>query len=89
VAGLYYLDKSSVGLDTIFVILFFSDNPNEFCSKGGHASYGDAINYTMTFNETLNSTGNEYDQIDATYYMAYHSVCITSVACQEKSFVDN
>jgi hypothetical protein len=26
---------------------------------------------------------NEYDSITATYYMAYHSVCIESVECQE------
>ena len=36
--------------------------------KGGHASYGDALNYT--------SAGSEYESIKASYFMAYHSVCI-------------
>ena len=43
--------------------------------KGGHASYGDALNYT--------SAGSEYESIKASYFMAYHSVCIKSVECQE------
>lgn len=34
--------------------------------------------------EGVNDTvGNEYEAIHATYYMAYHSVCIKSVECQE------
>ena len=43
--------------------------------KGGHASYGDALNYT--------AAGSEYESIKASYFMAYHSVCIKSVECQE------
>jgi Niemann-Pick C1 protein len=46
---------------------FLADNPNEFCSKGGHASYGDAINYTMDAQDI------EFEEIKASYYMAYHS----------------
>ena len=45
------------------------DNPNEFCSKGGHAAYGNAVHRVG-------------EQIDASMYMAYHSICIKSEDCQ-------
>lgn len=45
------------------------DNPNEICSKGGHAAYG-------------NSVYREEDDIMASQFMAYHSICIKSEDCQ-------
>jgi predicted RND superfamily exporter protein len=54
---------------------FLSDKPNEFCSKGGYASYSAAVNYTMA-DEIV------YDSIQASAFMAYHPVCVDSVDCQ-------
>ncbi|CBY14228.1 unnamed protein product [Oikopleura dioica] len=54
---------------------FLYDKPNEFCSKGGYASYSAAVNYTMA-DEIV------YDSIQASAFMAYHPVCVDSVDCQ-------
>ena len=40
----------------------FQDNPDEFCSKGGHAAYGAAV-----------EIDNKTNKVGATYYMAYHT----------------
>ena len=54
---------------------FLKDNPDEFCSKGGHASYGDALNIERDID-------NSVDYVESSYFMAYHRVCIKSAECQ-------
>ena len=64
-----------------YLDFFLIDNPNEFCSKGGHASYGDALSIVRK-DTTGNGTG-PVDYIQATYFMAYHPVCAKSYECQQ------
>ena len=50
----------------LFHILQFSplqDNPDMFCSKGGHAAYGSAVEF-----KDIKKT-----KVGATYFMAYHT----------------
>ena len=54
---------------------WLKDNPNEICSKGGHAAYGNAVHQV-----TIPGENSAY--IDASMYMAYHSICIKSEDCQ-------
>ena len=58
-----------------YLDFFLKDNPDEFCSKGGHASYGDALNIER---DTDDSVGF----VESSYFMAYHRVCIKSAECQ-------
>jgi len=51
-----------------YLKFFLKDNPGLKCAKGGHAAYGEAL-------EILDQ--NEFN-IGATFFMAYHSVGITS-----------
>ena len=76
---------------------FLIDNPNEFCAKGGHASFGDALNivraedshFTRAPTHRYKNHMVNYDDTDgedyiqASYFMAYHRVCIKSYECQE------
>ena len=55
---------------------FLKDNPDEFCSKGGHASYGDALNIERS------SETDKPEYVESSYFMAYHRVCIKSAECQ-------
>ena len=48
---------------------WLEDNPDEYCSKGGHAAYSSALSC------------NEED-IVASHFMSYHSICIESSECQ-------
>lgn len=45
-----------------YLPFFLKDNPDEFCSKGGHAAYGAAV-----------EIDNKTNEVGATYYMAYHT----------------
>ena len=64
-----------------YLDFFLIDNPNEFCSKGGHASYGDAL--SIVRKETSGNGTGPVDYIQATYFMAYHPVCAKSYECQQ------
>ena len=55
---------------------FLKDNPDEFCSKGGHASYGDALNIER------NDQSDKPEYVESSFFMAYHRVCIKSAECQ-------
>ena len=54
-----------------YLSFFLEDNPDETCAKGGHAAYGHAVNY-RTDSKTHKS------QVEASYFMAYHSILKTS-----------
>jgi len=65
---------------------FLVDNPGLKCNKGGHSAYGGAINFMDNATRiTENSTGlyDPKNQVNASYFMSYHSVCIKSVDCTE------
>jgi len=53
-----------------YLDFYMGDNPNTKCAKGGHAAYGAAIERIEE-----NRAGGE---IGATFYMAYHTVGVTS-----------
>ncbi|CAG5080501.1 Oidioi.mRNA.OKI2018_I69.PAR.g9618.t1.cds [Oikopleura dioica] len=72
--GILSPEKAEESFKT-YLDYFLLDKPNEFCSKGGYASYSAAVNYTMA-DEVV------YDSIAASAYMAYHPVCVDSVDCQ-------
>lgn len=50
---------------------FLQDNPDASCAKGGHAAYGQGVNY-YTNPKTQQST------VGASYFMAYHSILKSS-----------
>ncbi|XP_064596791.1 NPC intracellular cholesterol transporter 1-like [Liolophura sinensis] len=50
-----------------FIPWYLSDNPEEICTKGGHAAYGSAV-------QLLNNKKN----IRATYFMTYHTILKTN-----------
>ncbi|XP_059468313.1 NPC intracellular cholesterol transporter 1 isoform X2 [Neocloeon triangulifer] len=55
---------------SFYLPFFLQDNPSIDCAKGGHAAYGQAINYEVDNNgEAI---------VGASYFMAYHSVLKTS-----------
>lgn len=54
-----------------YVSFFLRDNPDPDCAKGGHAAYGQGVNY-KTNNATHLST------VGASYFMAYHTILKTS-----------
>ncbi|KAI5637789.1 patched family domain-containing protein [Phthorimaea operculella] len=55
-----------------YVPWFLQDNPDDTCPKGGHAAYGQGVNYKYTDkNKTLAEVG-------ATYFRGYHTVLKTS-----------
>ena len=56
---------------------YLLDNPTlDFCTKGGHAAYGNAINFTsVTTNKTVGATSTN---IHASYFMTYHTTCRNS-----------
>lgn len=45
---------------------FLRDNPDSDCAKGGHAAYSSAVDL------------NERNQVDASYFMSYHTILKTS-----------
>ena len=53
-----------------YLKFFLKDNPGLKCAKGGHAAYGEAL-------EIINQKSGDYS-IGATFFMAYHSVGVTS-----------
>ncbi|XP_074113620.1 Niemann-Pick type C-1a isoform X4 [Cotesia typhae] len=54
-----------------YVSFFLEDNPDEQCAKAGHPAYGQGVNYL-----TNNRTG--LSSVQASYFMAYHSILKTS-----------
>lgn len=54
---------------------FLIDNPGETCSKGGHASYGNAV--------SIQANDQGQDEVVGSYFMAYHSICIKSTECTD------
>lgn len=54
-----------------YVSFFLKDNPDETCAKGGHAAYGQGVNYQTDSRTQLSKVG-------ASYFMAYHSILKTS-----------
>ena len=55
---------------TEFFEWYLSDLPNEDCAKAGRAAYASALTYFYDENAKLD--------IGDTYYMTYHTTCITS-----------
>ncbi|XP_013101655.2 NPC intracellular cholesterol transporter 1 isoform X3 [Stomoxys calcitrans] len=54
-----------------YLPFFLQDNPDDYCAKAGHAAYGGGVRYSVL--PTTNQT-----QVDASYFMAYHSILKTS-----------
>ena len=56
---------------------YLQDNPTlDFCTKGGHAAYGNAVNYTTI--KTNDAVGSQNTNIHASYFMTYHTTCRNS-----------
>jgi len=51
-----------------YLPFFLKDNPDMFCSKGGHAAYGSAVEF-----KDIKKT-----KVGATYFMAYHTPSVDS-----------
>lgn len=75
--------KCSIGKDELtkrpnvtsfkkYLPFFLQDNPTTSCSKGGHAAYGQGVNYIED-----NKTGL-VNSVGANYFMAYHNILKTS-----------
>ncbi len=54
-----------------YLKFYLKDNPGFKCPKGGHAAYGEAV-------EIIQKNDEQYFEIGATFFMAYHSVGVTS-----------
>ena len=56
---------------------YMKDNPTlDFCTKGGHAAYGNAVNYSITTSPS--TVGAVSTRINASYFMSYHTTCRNS-----------
>ena len=53
-----------------YMKFYLKDNPNIHCAKGGHAAYGEALQ--------LKYNGNEITQVESSFFMAFHTVGVTS-----------
>lgn len=70
-----YQDNTNRPIESDFykyLRFFLKDNPGIKCAKGGHAAYGQSLEIIES---NKSSAGYE---IGATYFMAYHSVGLTS-----------
>ena len=54
-----------------YLKFYLSDNPGTKCAKGGHAAYGESV-------EIINHNSSSPYDIGATFFMAYHTVGVTS-----------
>lgn len=54
-----------------YVPYFLQDNPDASCAKAGHAAYGQGVKYRL-------DGQNNYSNVGASYFMAYHSILKTS-----------
>lgn len=54
-----------------YISFFLRDNPDSDCAKGGHAAYGQGVNYKENKTTHLSTVG-------ASYFMAYHTILKTS-----------
>ncbi|KAL1494367.1 hypothetical protein ABEB36_009976 [Hypothenemus hampei] len=54
-----------------YVSFFLKDNPDSACAKGGHAAYGQGVNYWTNGTSHLSKVG-------ASYFMSYHTILKTS-----------
>ncbi|XP_066902030.1 NPC intracellular cholesterol transporter 1 homolog 1b isoform X2 [Halyomorpha halys] len=50
---------------------FLEDNPDETCSKAGHAAYGNAVSYKL-------SEKGQLAHVQSSYFMAFHTILKTS-----------
>ncbi|XP_057666723.1 NPC intracellular cholesterol transporter 1-like isoform X1 [Diorhabda carinulata] len=53
-----------------YISFFLRDNPDTDCPKGGHAAYGQGVNYT--------TNSNKLSTVEASYFMTYHTILKTS-----------
>ncbi|KAL1465724.1 hypothetical protein WDU94_005267 [Cyamophila willieti] len=68
------LTPNSIGRPTVdtfqkFISFFLKDNPDQFCVKGGHAAYSQAVNLYEHNNRT---------QVGATHFQTFHTVMRSS-----------
>ncbi|BES94988.1 niemann-pick [Nesidiocoris tenuis] len=54
-----------------YVSFFLQDNPDDTCAKGGHAAYGQGVNYKLI-------NGGKMAEVEASYFMAFHTILKTS-----------
>ncbi|KAF2896926.1 hypothetical protein ILUMI_09250 [Ignelater luminosus] len=54
-----------------YISFFLQDNPDAECAKGGHAAYGQGVNYKT-------NTATHLSTVGASYFMAYHTILKTS-----------
>jgi Niemann-Pick C1 protein len=54
-----------------YLSFFLRDNPNEDCPKGGHAAYGQAVQY-------VTNSSTKYSTPTTSYFMTYHTILKTS-----------
>uniref|UniRef100_A0A182W717 SSD domain-containing protein n=1 Tax=Anopheles minimus TaxID=112268 RepID=A0A182W717_9DIPT len=55
-----------------YVSFFLEDNPDEACAKAGHAAYGSGVKYEP------DALFPQYNDVGATYFMAYHTILKSS-----------
>ncbi|XP_049279815.1 NPC intracellular cholesterol transporter 1 isoform X3 [Anopheles funestus] len=55
-----------------YVSFFLEDNPDEACAKAGHAAYGSGVKYRP------DALVPQYNDVGATYFMAYHTILKSS-----------
>jgi Niemann-Pick C1 protein len=68
-----YVENTNRPTDSDFhkyIKFYLKDNPNLNCAKGGHAAYGEALQ--------LKYNGNEVTQVESSFFMAFHTVGVTS-----------
>ena len=66
------VSPNSTVVESVFTNMlpdWLEDNPDEYCSKGGHAAYSSALSLRE-------------EDIEASHFMSYHSICIESSECQ-------
>ncbi|XP_031783378.1 NPC intracellular cholesterol transporter 1 isoform X3 [Nasonia vitripennis] len=54
-----------------YVSFFLQDNPDASCAKGGHAAYGQGVNY-------ITNPKTKLSEVGASYFMAYHTILKSS-----------
>ncbi|XP_049532934.1 NPC intracellular cholesterol transporter 1 isoform X2 [Anopheles darlingi] len=70
--GLTSLKRPNATSFRRYVSFFLADNPDEACAKAGHAAYGSGVKYRPDPNLP------QYNDVGASYFMAYHTILKTS-----------